>query len=202
MVKHIIQEIMKKMGEEDRKALAIAFPERNLGNLKGIHIDYIEDLSEDVDTCNYDSIILGKLSNKELASIALGTPNDLISSIVIEGILTGKKVYVLADGVAYYKYKETSNIAFYNMLQEYERKLKLFGIEFVEKGELLNLFQENEDRNQSKAYFVQEKIITEAVIKGVFMNGYQRITTKKDAIFTPLARDYIRTNQIQIHNQT
>lgn len=216
LIEYITKEVMKriqntntdKLNERKDKILTVDISIENvLEKVKeDFYIDHLEDLNEDVVVDSYKYILIGSMTNKELVNIALGLPNDKISSIIIDFILRGKRVYVLNEGIKYHKYKDSSNIPFYNMMKSYEERLETFGINFVNEKEISGLFADNmrakesvdENVDKNNQYVIKEKIVTESLIRQIHQGGYTEVVTNKATIITPLAKDYIRTNGIGI----
>lgn len=212
LIEYITKEVMKriqntntdKLNERKDKILTVDFSIENvLEKVKeDFYIDHLEDLNEDVVVDSYKCILIGSMTNKELVNIALGLPNDKISSIIIDFILRGKRVYVLNEGIKYHKYNDSSNISFYNMMKSYEERLETFGINFVNEKDISGLFADNirakESVDENNQYVIKEKIVTESLIRQIYQGGYTEIVTNKATIITPLAKDYIRTNGIGI----
>ncbi|MBS4537850.1 hypothetical protein GOQ27_05215 [Clostridium sp. D2Q-11] len=214
LIEYIMQEVMKRteVSKKERierdKVLAISFSTEDISyiNKDYFHIDHLEEIEGNIDITSYKYIFLGSMTNKDIVNIAIGLPTDRVSSAVIDCIFQGKRIYVLREGVQYYKYKDTSNVPFYNMMKSYETKLKSFGIDFISKNDINNLIDGNqEDKPISKEvvkgieeYTLDEKIITEAVIKDIYQKGYKDVVINKNTKITPLAKDYIRANRINI----
>lgn len=219
LIEYITKEVMKKIKEMNNikpeieiggdRVLAICSWKKDfLDAYKDFfHIDYIEDIKENVDVSLYKYLFLEGISNKELVNIAIGLPGSELSSVVIDFILQDKKIYILNEGVEYHQYKDTSNISFYNIMKSYEEKLKCFGINFINKLEIKRLIKDNDlgvqiapqkAIEERKGYIVEGKIITENTIRNIYQKGHMAIVIKKNSIITPLAKDYIRTNGIDI----
>lgn len=180
---------------------------------------FLDDYHHNEGVDSFDYIILPRLSNKDLVSITMGSPNSEISKIIIDGIFKGKKIIALKDGVCYRKYKDTANKNFFNMFKGYEEKMISFGIEVVKEEELIDClndeaykdceenikeqYKENINKNLVKKKAVEKaiinkKVVSEKDIERLWSKGYQNIAIDKKSIITPLAKDFIRTNEIKI----
>lgn len=218
LIKYITNEVMKRVSETPKenvnkdKVLAISLSKEDMSyiNKDNFHIDNLEDMDDGCDITPYKYVVLGSITNKEVVNISLGLSNDKISSIVIDGIFQGKDIYLLREGIQYHRYKETSNIPFYNMMQGYEDNLKSFGINFVDKRDIDKLLIGDKVENsipkeatkEVEEYILSKKIITETVIKDIYQRGYKDVVIDKNTKITPLAKDYIRTNSINLLTRT
>lgn len=229
MIDYITKEVMKKLQENSKKklrgesrkekdkVLTISFLEGDEPPIDKdlFQIDDFQELHSMEELNSYKFILVGSLSIKDLVHIGMGLPKDEVSSVIIESILIGKKVYLLREGIEFHKYQNTCNFHFYNMMKSYEEKLQSFGIDFINKEEARKLFCQEEMKEsqrtsqimkdivqeESHQYIVREKIITEAFIKSLYQKGYRDIVIRKDTLVTPLAKDYIRNKDIGIsHN--
>jgi ethanolamine utilization protein len=218
-VESIIKEVMIRLLEmhsindlenaiRQQKILAIAMSDHQiLSEIRHRYrIDFYEDYNEHEDHIDinvYDAILLGSISHQELVHISMGLANNPVSSLVIEAILAGKKIFILKEGVTYQRYEHTSNTNFYNMLKGYEEQLKTFGIKWIYANEIVEKIENPEalreafiEEKKIEEYVVEVKIITESIAKQYHKNGCQRLMIKKHTIVTPLARDYLRDKRI------
>lgn len=225
IAKEVIKQIKsienKEATVEVEKDKILAIPISNNKFLENyedhFQIDYINDIKEDIDINSYKCLVLEGICIQRLVSISMGLTGDKISSTVIDFILQDKKIYILNEGVEYRQYKNTSNISFYNMLKSYEDKLKGFGIDFINKLDLKsisknmcqdrlvnsidNQIEERDIQKTSKrnlAYKIESKILTEGNLRKIHQEGHTSILLQKKAIITPLAKDYIKSNGIDV----
>lgn len=154
---------------------------------------------------SFDYIIVPKLSNKDLASIALAIDNSQISTIITDGLLYGKEIVVIKEGIYYRKFKKCINNSFYNMLETYEKQLINFGINIIKEENLFSILENNEgkDKNSMSKQILNEnkitkKVVIESDIIKLFEQGYKEICVNEKAIVSPLALDYIKLNGINI----
>jgi len=221
LIENIIKEVIKRLEEKHtindlenamrkERILAIAISDHKI--LSEIHhryrIDFYEDHYEYEEHINinvYDAILLGSISHQELVHISMGLANNPVSSLVIEAILAGKKIYILKEGITYLRYEHTSNTNFYNMLKGYEEQLKTFGIEWIYTNEIVEKMKRSEISKElfkeaqiTEEHVVQVKIITESIAKQYHIKGCKHLLVKKQTIVTPLARDYLRDKKISI----
>ncbi|WIF95531.1 hypothetical protein [Caminicella sporogenes] len=175
-------------------------------------IKFLDDYCHEEGVDLFDYIIVPKLSSKDLVGIAIGDIRSDVSEIIIDGVFKGKKVIVFEEGISYRKFKNTANKNFFNMFKGYEEKIISFGIEIVRKKDLTECLDngycksENEISNETnkvleeiiKEAVITKKVISEKDIENLWNKGYKTIAIDKKSIITPLAKDFIRTNQINI----
>lgn len=209
LVQKIVSEVLKKI-EEDKeiKERKILFLEEGLEETKLKYSLFISDwdeidfIDEGIDEIkNYDLIICPKLPIMDLVDIANGRPSSKISSIIIEAILYGVKVICLEEGIYYRKFKNLSNEKFYLMMTGYEKKLLSFGVEIVKcsqiKNSLNNIYEENKS-SCDKDVYLDKKVVTQSDIERLYDNGHRKICIKKDSLITPLAKDYVNMNHLEL----
>lgn len=215
LIEYITKEVMNRVEGtiteevEKDKILAIALSTEDILDINKdyFHIDHLEDIEGNIDIDSYKYIFLGSITNKEVVNVAIGLPNDRISSVVIDCIFQGKRIYVLKEGIQYNKYKDTSNVPFYNMMKSYETKLKSFGIDFISRNDISKVIKGEKEEgkveskeviNDTENYAIKGRIVTESIIKDIYQCGYKDIAINKNTKITPLAKDYIRANGINI----
>ena len=179
-------------------------------------IDSLDNLNQDLDC--YEDIILCGLDNRELANLALGVECGQKEHIAIKGILKGKRIFLIEEGIEYRQYHNTSNKVFFSIYMEYERKLISYGITLVRKENILKALNNKNDCSelqcgcvlelQNKLIdseeettvfdFTDKKLISEADLKKIFKSGIKSIKIRKRTVLTPLAKDFIRTKHINV----
>lgn len=209
LVQKIVSEVLKKI-EEDKKVRErkILFLEEESEEIKLKYSLFISDweeidfIDEGIDEIkNYNLIICPKLSIMDLVDITNGRPSSKISSIIIEAILYGMKIICLEEGIYYREFSSSSNEKFYSMMAEYEKKLLSFGVEVIKcsqiKNSLNNIYGENKSSCKEDGY-VDKNVVTQSDIESLYDNGYRKIYIKKDSLITPLAKDYVNMNHLEL----
>lgn len=147
LINAITEEVMKRLkelihNEEEKcekklpKLLCIDLENKDiydeLAEKFEIHsLEYKEDLDA------YDGIVLGKLGNRELTNLALGSHCGVREQVIIDSILRGKNIYILEEEIQYRKFQSTCNKVFYRLYQQYEAKILSYGIKLVKKDDIL-----------------------------------------------------------------
>lgn len=229
-----IKEIQDKPNENLQRVLIATSSEsrvykslENILSSSSYRIDNLENMNEDLDC--YENIILCGLNNRELANLALGVQCGQQEQIAINGILKGKKIYLLEEGIEYRKYNSTSNKIFFSMYMEYERKLVSYGITLVRKDNVLEVLSakdscnpcqcacslqlqnevNNEIDNKSELTslkeecnirdFMDKKLVAESDLRKMIRDGITAMNIRKRTVLTPLAKDFIRINKIEVN---
>lgn len=192
-----------------------------LGN--DFDLEYYED---NVTLDSYEHIICPNLCTNGLASLALGIGSSKMLSKMIEAIFMGKNVMVLEEGMEYRKFKGTAPKTLYKTFLEYEEKVRNFGVMIVPTYSLKDELNNRKIKNNSfetetvkvnnDLVFHQEvkasetievkdslhirnkKLIAESDLKKIYMNGVRNVAIDKNSIITPLAKDFIRINHLNI----
>jgi ethanolamine utilization protein len=164
-----------------------------------------------------DIIIIPSLSATMMANIAAGIARTSGEEFLLTMLLQGKRVIALTDGLEYKQYKKTAPILFYKMYEEMEHKLEGYGIVFTclsSLRELANIVPMKpaivqaekdsleivmkEETASQKCVIIDRKLITEVDLRNVCLKSQKLVEVRSDAIITPLAKDYIRTNKLTI----
>lgn len=173
-----------------------------------------------------DDLLITTLSPFLLANLAIGLATNQVEELLLNNLLNGKRVYILEDALLYQRYRRTAFKAIYLLYQDYEKKLRNYGLEFIkepvdllrmntntmeEDGVSCKLQYQNETNHIGK-YSKDDVTNTtigvvdwrkrHVVLEKDFMNSridYNRkVILNHDCIITPMARDYIREHQIHI----
>ncbi|WP_350342950.1 hypothetical protein PRVXT_002219 [Proteinivorax tanatarense] len=143
-------------------------------------------------------ILIPKLSVSSMAFIATGIKGDLVSNLVLDALILGKQVGVLENGMEYQNHAKTCKRGLYQLYEGYKRKIQDLDIEV---GSLNGLFLSKTPKTliASRANIVlQERVITEKKLKDLDCKDFTVISIPEKSIITPMAKDFIRTHQIQI----
>lgn len=200
ITRKVIEELEKNKKEE-KKILLLTSNKDEVKNKYSLFIskwekvDFIHDDKISIDS--YSIILCPELMNEDLIDIAIGKQNSIISSIIVEAILRGKKIICMEEGLLYKNFENSSNKNFYNIFEEYKKKLESYGIEFIKYTELGNIINSLENR-ENGIVPINRKVITESDIEKVWLDGINNIKISRSSIITPLAEDYIVDKQIKI----
>ena len=147
LVDMITREVMNRIPSstnsttvDKKNVLVISSCNEELTAVKKLVQDKYEVLdynNEDVNLKNYDHIIVTNLCNSGLSSLALGLCNDKVQALLVEALFSGKRVYVLKEGIQYRKYSKNANEALYNLYNQYECKIMSYGANIVRESDLV-----------------------------------------------------------------
>lgn len=225
LIKIITEEVLKRINmlspqnsREESKSILIldSYSQQNKSNYEAItsrwkDTKFLGDWRENDGIESFDYIVVPDLSNKDLVNLANGAGQNKVCKIVVDAILQGKKVIVLEEGICYRKFKDTANENFFNMFKSYEEKIVSFGIEIVAKRDLIkyldhgdcketmqNRSQKTEKLETKQGVEINTKVVSERNIEKLLSTGHKTIYVNKKSIITPLAIDFIRTNDINV----
>lgn len=171
-------------------------------------IQYFDDSVRDCDV-----VIIPKMCIQLLGNLANGLSASPRERFILTMLLKGKNVIVLEDGIVYKKYKQTSNALLFKMYGEYVKKIEGFGIKIIHDTQLLqsccdekiaqnvqfpNSKMNDEAQFHKKAEVISKKVITEADLKKFHLRNVKEIIVTPNSIITPLAKDYIRMQQMHV----
>ena len=171
----------------------------------------------------YDHIILASLSNSLLSALAIGLERGSEGCVIVESLLLGKTVHILEEGIAYRRFRDTANPAFYQVFQDKEATLCSFGMAVVtldslsdaltgvdtpEKQEIASVnevvYQVSAPKERAyvepkladKGIFnLEQRVVGEKDLRTCYEQGYRKIRLQERALITPLAKDFLRTKQ-------
>ncbi|MCG8483168.1 MAG: hypothetical protein MJA31_07675 [Clostridia bacterium] len=161
----------------------------------------------------YEFLVLGKLTVDELASTANGQSINAKTSAVRQFLLTGKKVYIIENGLEHRAYKEVANPVYYNIFRNYEKQLVQFGVRIISPMALEKVYSKETVSNLStdvKAcqvcdsskesltinYSTKKKLVTlEMAVK---MANETAVILKPGTIITPSAKDIFKEKNTDI----
>lgn len=209
----IVEEVYKKINESPKNSgknkLAVVIGENKDNNSFNIvdNTYSIVQYNENIKDC--DVVIVPFLCIKGMANLANLTTTTKSEYFIIKMLMSGKKVYVLEDGLHYRKYKNTAPKALYNKYLEFEDKLINFGVEIIQSSNIENKLLNssslerlplvnNVGESEKSGEIRNKKLISEADLRKIYMSGSRVIFVDKKSIITPLANDFIRINNINI----
>lgn len=175
------------------------------------------------DVCYYDEslrdcdlLLIPKTCIQLLSNMAHGITAGPRERFVLTMLLKGRKVVLLEDGLAYRKYKPTAPVLLYKLYDGMVDKLRGYGIRVVKQTELPlacpeegaavipqaergAAYADSDAPSQPEA--LHGKVITEAELKKCRLQNRTEIVIDRHAIITPLAQDYMRTQQMRVHRR-
>lgn len=167
------------------------------GKLKAANFNPVTDLSFAGDA---KMLVLTDLGHKNLSYICDGVDEGDYASAVINAILEGKDIFVIEEGIRYRKFRKSSNKNFYEMMNKKERLLSTFGVKIMKEQCFISYLKKNfspQSTAEEKDLF-SGKLMTEDHAKRLREGGTLEINMREGVIITPLAKDYIRENNMSV----
>lgn len=211
LVNLIVEELYKKLKEtpniNDRRKKAVIMQKDSVEK-------YYEILGAEYNLISYDEaikdcdvVIVPKLCLKRMGNLANLTCSTKEEHFIIKMLMSGRKVYIIEDGMYYKKYKNTAPKQLYNKYLDFEKQLTNYGIEILsnsfnntyklEEAQPINNVPNIVNIDKS-AEITNKKLITESDIRKHYIKGSRVIVIDSKSILTPLAKDFIRINHIEI----
>lgn len=221
LIEFLVDEIYKRIQDEDNKSnylekkkSIVVIGENDVDFYKEALKEFdINPLTSECKDC--DILLISKLCIKGLSNISQGTCTTKAENFALEMLLKGKKVYILEDGIEYRKYKNTAPKVLYNKYIKFEEELLAYGIEII--NDLNELSIESRDQKVSFNGIKEEKdlepsitadeltinlsnkkLVSESDLRKPHINGVKTLIIDKKAMLTPLAKDYIRINNLNV----
>ena len=186
----------------------------------GFAVTYLKD-SAQASAADFNHIVVADLPNKLLGEMVMGLERGGEGCVIVESLLLGKTVYVLEEGIAYRRFRDTAKPAFYKLFQDKEQTLVSYGMEVVPQGQLASVLAGTECQAcqaapvaqpvqpaplptakpkvvNTESYTVDKRVISESDLRQGVDKGFTRFIIKAKALLTPLAGDYIRVKSLEV----
>ena len=210
-IQDIVAELMNRLQKENYKVCVIGkIPDEDY-NSHGI--EFLSSSSYNTD----DIVLITTISPIMLANLANGLAKTREDEIILDRLLSGKKVFILEDAFEYQRYRKTAYKALFHLYQDYEMKLRNYGILVIQtpieifkesiyynKRQYQQITDQNYNGNDvsndiiGKVDWRKKHLLLEKDFKDSRLNRNRVVLITKDCIITPMARDYIREHQIHI----
>lgn len=214
LINSIVAEVYKKIKENTTKTnevikkKAIVLWDKEMDKYSNVNSEY-EFIAYEEGIKEYDVVIVSSLCLRGLSNLASGVSVSDEERFILKAIMMGKKVYVLESGIEYKKYINTAPTELYKKYISFERELRMYGVQIinsaqdilVEKQTTVTKEEVKVKNTESLEAIVElrnKKLISEADLRRPEIRGAQKIVVDKKTKITPLASDYIRTNNLKI----
>lgn len=209
----VVKEVMKKLEIELPKTLFIGKEGELKDELDKASIKYVwyECCEDNIDIMNFDYILIDGISNFELVSSALLVPGTNISKLLFKARLINKDIYIEKDNIEYKKYLNTIDKGLEKQLMYYEDCIISYGVKILTAAEILmelkgyktheidvNKLNSKDVNKTADVYRFDKKVITEQDLKKLIHHGNRNFRVGKGSIITPLAIDYMKTNEMSL----
>jgi ethanolamine utilization protein len=221
LIEFIVDEIYKKLenqGVKENKDLpkCVLMWERDEDKYKFLN-DKFKVLNYNKDIKDCDVLVISRLCLRGLCNLAMGNSVSDEERFILKMIMSGKKVYVMEDGLEYKRYKQTAPKTLYNKYLNFEKEIKSYGVEIINNPKsILNEVKINykeeyaKDNTEIKVNvnltentldLRSKKLISESDLRKPQINGIDKILLGKKSIITPLANDFIRIHNLKLDKE-
>lgn len=221
LIEFIVEEIYKKLenqGVKENNDLpkCVLMWERDEEKYKFLN-DKFKVLNYNKDIKDCDVLVISRLCLRGLCNLAMGNSVSDEERFILKMIMSGKKVYVMEDGLEYKRYKQTAPKTLYNKYLNFEKEIKSYGVEIINNPKsILNetkviykeeYVKENKEMNlavnltENTLDLRSKKLISESDLRKPQINGIDKILLGKKSIITPLANDFIRIHNLKLDKE-
>ncbi|WGX77131.1 TIGR02536 family ethanolamine utilization protein [Paraclostridium bifermentans] len=218
LIEFIVDEIYKKLENQNIKEnndlpKCVLMWERDEEKYKFLN-DKFKVLNYNKDIKDCDVLVISRLCLRGLCNLAMGNSVSDEERFILKMIMSGKKVYVMEDGLEYKMYKQTAPKTLYNKYLNFEKEIKSYGVEIINNPKsILNeakvIYKEEytkenkeinraENLNENTLDLRSKKLISESDLRKPQINGIDKILLGKKSIVTPLANDFIRIHNLKV----
>ncbi|MGD8189842.1 flavoprotein [Brevibacillus ginsengisoli] len=220
IAKEVYARLYKKLEQqEDGKQRAVIISQNKDEALERMLCEQYKVMYHEPQMRNCDLVIIPEMCVKLLANLANGLANEAAERFIMTMLLKGRKVVVLEEGLLYRRFKKVAPVMVYKLYEDYEEKLRSFGIKFVSRDNVLKscgtsmipmaAAEPVKEKNVQEpgqlteddpvcAEIRYKKLITEADLRKLHMKNLTEIVIGSKSILTPLANDFIRTQRIKV----
>lgn len=209
MVSIIVEEVLDKLKEtpiiNDCNKKAVIFQNGDLEEFYDLVGKEYEVISYNKNIRECDIAILPKLDLSIMANLANLNASSNEEKFILNMLMKGKKIYVFENGMEYKIYKDSAPKQLYNKYLNFEKQLINYGIEIINESLSSKITTScNKDllKDSSpeiiKSEKISKKVITEDDIRRVHEKGENVIIIGEKSILTPLAKDFIKINNMEI----
>lgn len=206
------------MTEASKKVI----PEEYIANLNGRLIDCKVELTKAVR--EDDIIIVPIMTRNTLAKCAAGIEDNLVTTGIAEAIMMNKEVIAVKDSFDPQNQVNISlgfnkNTAYNKLILGYEDKLTSFGVKFINASDIKRTINarfsimSNANENLNHESVIKNTVVNKEetsnikklsgilTIEDIMLaaNNSKEIWVKEGSLLTPLAKDYIYNNEINVN---
>lgn len=172
------------------------------------------------DVSGYEGVLLWTLGCTDMCRIANGTGGTPESDLVVEGLLLGKKMVVLKEGIAYEDYQKSAPVAYYRHFEAAYSRLLADGMSCCPQKDLAAcllqtkpetvvpsvmpeplekpVVQENSAAQTDEASCIDKHIITEKDVIDQVHRKVRTIRIPENAIITDMAQELLDDKRIDL----
>lgn len=208
LVRAVTERVVAALGNENKLAEA-----QNEGKKKCLVLGGMEDIYETLtqdmvlldvkdyenvqNILRYSRVIITKLTMRQLADIAAGSPGDSTTCAVCQALLQGVDVLMLENAPSHRAFAGKGSTAFYRMLEGYVNTLQIFGVKVIGKENPLTYGTEKPQGGPVRCEVNDTKLITEKMAECLAQKA-QEIVVPVGTLITPAAMDVLKEARITI----
>ncbi len=152
---------------------------------------------------DWELALVTQLSVETMSYMTNGIFGNAQATGLLQGLLRGKRVYLLEQGLEYRNYKEKAAKTLYRIYQEQENTLKHIGISFLQS--VMDTFQYTQETpawmQEKTMDFTGAHLLRETDLIRARAMGYQTMILNNNTKITPLAMDYIANHNLIIRRR-
>lgn len=211
----VVKEVMKKIQQNLLKVLVVSKDDTWDIKLNKIPVsfDRINLYNEGIPLENFDCVVIDRFSNIDLVASALLLPITENAKLILKSISKDKLIYINRDGIEFKRNLGNYGNNILNRLEIYENDIVNYGVKILTSDEILIGIEEstklktnsdikstyNNKYKSNDLYEINKKLVTEKNLLNAYQNGYKNVKIKNSSIITPLAKDFIKDNNITIY---
>lgn len=134
-------------------------------------------------------LIITTIGIKEMVALSQGTYESDYCEKILKGLLDGKKIFLIEEGIAWRAYKKIP-LHLKVIYEKYEKEIEKYGIQISKRLEI-------QEKIIKKSQYVSEGILDLKKIKNEF-NSSKVIEISKNVKITELAKEFARENEIKL----
>lgn len=221
LIEFIVDEIYSKINNSDIKEnnnlpICVLMWEKDEHKFEFLN-DKFQVLKYDKEIKDCNIVIVSRLCLRGLCNLSMGNSVSDEERFILKMLMSGKKVYIMEDGLEYKRYKLTAPKALYNRYLDFEKEIKSFGVEIIKDPRMIlneNKISYKEEfsytDNKNKLYeningevldLRSKKLISESDLRKPQISGIDKILLGKKSIVTPLANDFIRIHNLKVDKE-
>lgn len=164
-------------------------------------------IERDIESSDWDVLLLARLSVETMAYAANGIFGTLEASCILKGLLSGKKVYALEQGLEYRGFRDSAGKNLYRLYLHQEEALKNIGVKVIPCAADVMRLSLNHGMDQPSIErtgggdLSQLGLLRESDVMRVRNAGEQSLLVGRKTKITPLAMDYITSHRLSIVRQ-
>ncbi len=161
-----------------------------------------------VDLEDYEAVVISGLDCGALDRIASGTWSCPYTRLATQAILMGKRIFILAEEVELYRYRESAPTVYYKMMQQKLDFLQAAGAVLCTRSDLEQLLAETSpaphkqtpaaEPSTAQEKKLSKRVLTERDLFDAEKQGACCIRVSKGCIITALAKDAAAARGISI----